>query len=143
LVLSLLSDKTYSSAKFFGKDKKISAKVFKRFENSEEILKELIDLFIKGNKSPLYFFPNTSFAYVETLTKDNKKSPIIAARNKWLELSYGEVKIPGENDNPYYKIYFKETIPFEEKFDKDFKDLSEKILSPLLKNLEEDKYEEI
>jgi len=100
---------------------------FKPIENCEDILKDLLDLYWRGLKRPLHFFPGSSFEYVQKMSKGRKTSSeaLISARNKWQgnDFSMGEVS------DPYFDLCFNKNDPMNE----EFQETADRILLPVLK----------
>ncbi len=119
----LLNAQTGGSIESFivGKDRSV---YLKPVEDSEMILKNLLDIFWKGLKGPLPFFPESSLAFAETSAKDDElrkevssASPDAALANalkKWKGNKFAEK--PGECEDPYFQTCFKHCDPFNEEF---------------------------
>lgn len=99
---------------------------FSPVENSEAILKELLEIYRVGLIKPIHFFPKSSWVFVhETLEK--KRSPqeaLLKTQNTWQGSEYSR----GEGEDAYYQLCFRNTNPV----DSDFQKISKKIFSPLL-----------
>jgi exodeoxyribonuclease V gamma subunit len=99
---------------------------FSPVENSETILKELLEIYKAGLIKPIHFFPKSSWVFVlETLEK--KRSPheaLLKSHRTWIGNAYSR----GESEDAYYQLCFKNTNPL----DSEFQRVSKKIFGPLL-----------
>ena len=93
--------------------------VYRPVENAGAILKSLLDLYWQGLTLPLRFFPESAMAFAEKSWDINK------ARVKWDD-QYNN--IPGEGSDPYFRLCFQRTEPFNKEFEK----TSRTLLEPLL-----------
>ncbi len=108
---------------------------------------DLVELFKKGMENPLIFFPDTSWAFAETifksgneLSRENIKKAFTACREKW----EGSFLFEGEKINRYLSFVFNEKDFFDDhgtvdglfSFDSVFIDNAMKIFSPVLDNME-------
>jgi exodeoxyribonuclease V gamma subunit len=92
---------------------------------SQNHLQQLLTYYWQGLSKPLHFFPHSSYTYArETFKGNDQKIALYKARSAWEGSDYR----PGEKDNPYYRLCFKDTDPF----DQQFIDLAEYIFLPLL-----------
>ncbi|MFC1669415.1 exodeoxyribonuclease V subunit gamma, partial [Spirochaetota bacterium] len=101
-------------------------------ENSKEILKSLVEIYVNGKKGPIYFFPETSLKYTELL---NKKVPHEVAVQKAVSSKWddGFKGWPGEGSDYYFKTAHGKYDPFGSKF----KEISVNVYGPLLKGQKE------
>jgi exodeoxyribonuclease V gamma subunit len=85
------------------------ANVFNRVAEPLPILKTLLELYWQGLTAPLKFFPASAAAYAggEKWSLDN-------ARKEWAEKFNG---LPGEGDDPAYRICFRNVEPLDESFE--------------------------
>jgi exodeoxyribonuclease V gamma subunit len=92
-----------------------------------EILGELLKAYAAGVSRPLKFFPESSWAYAETvLIKGKPKNAgMEEARKVWEGSDFGER--PGERDDPYFSLCFRNADPL----DAEFQRTAEEILAPL------------
>ena len=99
---------------------------FAPVENSETILKELLEIYRVGLIKPIHFFPKSSWVFVhETLEK--KRSPqgaLLRTQNTWQGNEYTR----GESEDAYYQLCFRNINPVDSEFQK----ISKKIFGPLL-----------
>ena len=95
------------------------------------ILTGLLELYGKGLRVPLPFFPETSLAYAEALCEKNKteREALAAACRAW----EGNEILPGEGEEPYIRLCFGNAPP---PFDSDFKKIAAAVFGPLLANRE-------
>jgi exodeoxyribonuclease V gamma subunit len=90
----------------------------------------LLEAYWAGLKQPLRFFPRSSFAYAEAVPgQEVPGRAMSAAEHIWRPQSR---EIPGEGDEPYNKLAFRNCDPL----DKDFAELALAILEPLLTHRE-------
>jgi len=97
-------------------------------EDSETILKTLLDLYWAGLKKPLHFFPGAAWEYVRMIL-EKEKQPDIALRQahaKWVGSDYHR----GECEDLYYQLCFGTTDPLDE----DFRQVACTIYEPILQN---------
>ncbi len=107
-------------------------------ENSREILLNIIKKYYLGLLNTLFFFPETSMKFAQTLFKLNNndilvlkqtadiKNAVIKAANVWHGNDFNDFS--GEKKNLYYKYCFREAEPLKASFIKN----SIEILYPLL-----------
>jgi len=128
VVCVLLEDKSSVQSFLLCKD---AACEFKHVSNAFEILKYLLDFYWKGMSEPLHFFPVSSFEYVCTILLKNRIQPtaLKAAQRKWSGSDFSR----GESKDPYFERCFGINDPLN----KDFENISMKILSPLLDHCRE------
>ncbi|MBA3018437.1 MAG: exodeoxyribonuclease V subunit gamma [Desulfobacteraceae bacterium] len=103
---------------------------FDPVRESKDILENLLALYWQGLSKPIHFFPETSLDYSQrTLMKnENRRTALNYSRKKWIGAYYKGGW--SESDNPYYKLCFSKTDPF----DKEFRKIAEKVFAPLLKH---------
>jgi len=92
-------------------------------------------------EKPLIFFPDTSWAFAETifksgneLSRKNIKKALNSCRKKW----EGSFFIGGEKINRYLSFIFNDKDPLDDifSFHSEFIDNTMKIFSPVLNNME-------
>jgi exodeoxyribonuclease V gamma subunit len=95
-------------------------------QNSEEILGSLLEKYWEGLIKPLHFFSETSWEYAQALLLKGKQQEeaLNRARNTWTGNEY----IRGENSDPYYELFFRDTDPL----DPEFQDIAEKVFGTLI-----------
>jgi exodeoxyribonuclease V gamma subunit len=95
-------------------------------ENSEEILRMLLERYWAGLMRPLHFFPESSWTYAHMLLGRNRprEAAIRGAQNTWRGNDFNR----GECDDPYYNLCFRNDDPL----DSEFVRLSEEIFGPYL-----------
>lgn len=102
--------------------------IYPEIPESENLLKILLETFWRGLLKPLHFFPESSWAYAESVVrgKDPDKA-MAAARNKWekREFDFGR----GESQDLYFHLCFKNTDPLDE----EFRNLAMVIFEPILR----------
>jgi len=117
-----------------GKD---GAWVYPPVDGARNLLEELLHLYRKGLRSPLHFFPETSWAYAQKMTKDGEPvearedAALDAARKKWEGSNY----LRGEGTDDYCRLCFSDFDPL----DGEFQELSLTIFGPLLKMVRKEK----
>ena len=97
-------------------------------EDSETLLKTLLDLYWAGLKKPLHFFPGAAWEYVRMIL-EKEKQPEIAlkqAHAEWVGSDYRR----GECEDLYYQLCFGTTDPLDE----EFRQVACKIYEPILQN---------
>jgi exodeoxyribonuclease V gamma subunit len=94
-------------------------------EDSEALLKDLLEAYWQGLMEPIHFFPLSSWAYVEALSKGKDPDQAMnAARNKWEISDFNH----GEFEDPYFQVCFEHADPL----DGEFEELSKSIFEPLI-----------
>ncbi|MCC6621620.1 MAG: exodeoxyribonuclease V subunit gamma [Deltaproteobacteria bacterium] len=94
-------------------------------------LGELVALHDRAWSAPLAFFPSTSWAWLDAL-RGGHNDPARAARDPWESRRLDTMTIKGEADDPHVALLFGARdgdFPFE---DDDFRELSGRVLGPLL-----------
>jgi exodeoxyribonuclease V gamma subunit len=104
-------------------------------DNAPELLAALLALYWKGLSRPLKFFPQTALAYAEAALKqesgESKRDPAGAARLSWEGSSFN--RIPGECEDAYFDLCFRNVDPLDE----DFQQTARAVFEPLLRALHE------
>ena len=80
-------------------------------------LKRIIGLFQEGQRRPLPFMPQASFAYAEALTKGKTQEQASSVASKCLE-GNKYLSIPGELDDVSFGRFFDEEIISSPDFDR-------------------------
>ena len=83
------------------------------------ILTNLLELYWQGLRQPLKFFPQTSLAYAEASRNQasgKSKDPMSAALTSWEGNSF--TKMPGEGEDAYYDLCFRNTDPLDQEFER-------------------------
>jgi exodeoxyribonuclease V gamma subunit len=83
--------------------------VFGPVDDARKRLRELLDLYWQGMQRPLHFFPRTACAYVEHGEID--KAVLTVWRGGY------DGRPPGERDDPYYALAFRDSDPLDEAFE--------------------------
>ena len=103
--------------------------------DAPEILARLLELYWRGLKRPLKFFPQTARAYVEAALKresgESRQDPTGVARGSWEGNSF--TKVPGECEDPYFDLCFRNV----DALDEEFQQTARAVFEPLLGALEE------
>jgi len=96
-------------------------------DGAQQYLQSLLEIYQKGVRELVYFFPESSLTYVESIQK-GKPNPdaLKAALTVWK----GNEHVPGEAEDPYYALCFKNTDPFMEEFEA----LAVKLYEPLIQH---------
>ena len=120
----------YSSAVLVGSDKVFEAPPLPK---APELLAGLLDLYWKGLATPLKFFPQTAWTYVDAVLKQeasrSRQEPIAVARVKWEGHPF--TGAPGECGDPYFDLCFRNTDPLDEEFQQTARAVFEPLLSTL------------
>ncbi len=94
-------------------------------EESESLLKSLLETYWQGLMKPIHFFPVSSWAYAEALAKGKDPDQALkTARNNW----EGNDFLRGEIEDPYFQVCFEHADPLDEEFE----ELSKGIFEPLI-----------
>jgi len=124
------SEKSYPKTSMLaGKD---SMWEYTPVQESEDILKILLEKYWYGLKKPLHFFPKSSWKYAEQIIgkKKNSDSALQQSRIDWK----GDEYCSGEFDKDlYFQFCFSDYDPL----DSEFEETSIEILKPLLKRREQ------
>jgi exodeoxyribonuclease V gamma subunit len=91
--------------------------------DSHALLANLVDLYRRGQRAPLAFFPKSAWSYVEALAKQKPPQEALRHAQKTWE---GNQQSPGECEDLYYRRCFAE-IPLNAEFGA----LAEAIYTPL------------
>ena len=99
---------------------------FSPLKNSEEVLAKLLQTYWEGLARPVHFFPRSSWEYVQMLVQRNKSKEVALRRacNTWVGSEYQ----PGESEDAYYQLCFRNTDPL----DSEFQNIATKTFGPLL-----------
>lgn len=84
-------------------------------ENASQILEDLLSLYWEGLSQPLHFFPECSWAYMNTCLNPPfpPKDPLEEAKKAWV----GQGPRPGEGEDPYIRTCFPMDPPLDEAFE--------------------------
>jgi exodeoxyribonuclease V gamma subunit len=104
------------------KDRSIVA--FASIPGAKTILTGLLDLYWRGMREPLKFFPATSLAFAEADPVDAEQ----AARKAWASDEYNR----GDDSDEYVALCFRNTNPLDE----DFAATAQAVFAPMLKLME-------
>jgi len=98
---------------------------FDPVQNPEEILGHLLQVYWKGLSEPVHFFPLTSYKYAHLfLVKEKAEYDALGnARKTWEGNDFN----PGESNDLYFDLCFRETDPLDDEFER----LSINILKPI------------
>ncbi len=100
-------------------------------KDAEKIVKGIVEIYLKGMRRPVSFFPFSSFAYARFISEkgeDKKEDALEKAEKEWKSGFY-----PGEEENVNYKRCFGHK---ENPLDEEFRAFSLKIFGPLCQNME-------
>jgi len=96
---------------------------------AKEILAGILRIYWEGLQAPLPFFPQSSFAYAESLAQDSDAAEALgAAKKAWYASRYKRGR--AEEEDPYNHLAFKNMEPLGEQFEY----LAQTIVEPLLKH---------
>jgi exodeoxyribonuclease V gamma subunit len=100
--------------------------------DAEKVLQTLCDFYSDGLQQPLHFFPESSWAFAQSLLVKNKpiEESLMAASRVWFGNDFS--KMAPEQQKPGNIIFFKELNPIDEQF----ADVSTAIFGPILKCLD-------
>jgi exodeoxyribonuclease V gamma subunit len=101
---------------------------FQPVTDAEAHLESLLGYYRQGHRSPLCFYPATSWAYVETLQAGDEEKAMSKALGKW----YGNKMVQGDGAKPFNKLLW----PDDSFFGTEFVATAEGILQPLFDHLE-------
>jgi len=89
---------------------------FDPVQNPEEILEHLLQVYWKGLSEPVHFFPATSYKYAHLLLLKEKAEydALGNARKIWDGNDFN----PGESDDLYFDLCFRETDPMDDEFER-------------------------
>jgi len=101
---------------------------FDPVQNPEEFLEHLLQVYWKGLSEPVRFFPATSYKYAHLLLLKEKTEydALGNARKTWEGNDFN----PGESNDLYFDLFFRETDPMDEEFEK----VSIEIFGPIFKH---------
>ena len=109
-------------ARLFGQDK---VRGYPPVPNSEALLTHLLELYWRGVRKPVPFFPHTSWVYAEALWKKKKRAEALKiSRGVWEGSDFNR----GEDEDPYYQVCFEHRDPLDEEFEF----LAENVFLPVL-----------
>ncbi len=99
-----------------------------RKDEAESYFSEMLDIYKKGHKRAIHFFPESGWKYAEALfvKKEDQEKAIQRARFQWEGSDYAM----GEGKNEYYEFCFKGNDPIDE----EFFELSKKMFLPIILN---------
>jgi exodeoxyribonuclease V gamma subunit len=96
-------------------------------DTCKDVLKDILNIYIKGQNELIRFFPESSYEYAVSIFKhDSPDKAWYAAEKKWAGSDYKDAR--GENSDEYYSLCFKDISPFND----EFKNISLKIYEPML-----------
>ncbi|MEI8172392.1 MAG: exodeoxyribonuclease V subunit gamma [Deltaproteobacteria bacterium] len=97
-------------------------------EKPEMCLRFYLNIYLRGLRQPIHFFPESSLLYAERMASGKETDNAMrAASGKWDAYEFGE------KDNPYYALCFKEIDPLDDEFRK----LATTLYEPMLKHEEQ------
>ena len=98
---------------------------FKPVDRPETVLKDLLENYLEGLRRPLHFFPELSHGYAQMVTVDGKEpqAALMAARKLWIGSDYRK----GVSEDPYYRLCFGGSDPFDD----EFQSLAQKVFTPI------------
>jgi exodeoxyribonuclease V gamma subunit len=120
----------YSTGVLVGSDKVFEAPPL---PEAPGFLASLLDLYWQGLTKPLKFFPQTAWAYADAVLKQeagrSRQEPMAVARVKWEGHPF--TGAPGECEDPYFDLCFRNTDPLDEEFQATARAVFEPLLSAL------------
>jgi len=89
--------------------------VLNRVANPEQHLRALLELYWRGSRQLLHFFPKSALAYVERFRKEQDADKALwAAHRAWEGDEYREGS--AEREDAYYQLAFRDTEPLDAEF---------------------------
>lgn len=91
-------------------------------------LQALLELYWRGTRRPLHFFPKSALAYIDALRKDKNQDTdkaLRVAQRTWEGSDYGYNR--AEREDAYYQLAFRDTDPL----DAEFTELARAVFAPL------------
>ena len=98
------------------------SKTFRQVENAKDILRTILECYWHGLTVPLRFFPSSAMEYAH-----KQEWRLDKARKKWTD---GYNNVQGEGNDPYYRICFSQSDPFNSEFER----IARTLLGPLLQH---------
>ena len=99
---------------------------------ARERLQALLELYWRGLREPLPFYPKSSLAFVETSLTEN--DALAAAQKIWEKKHYeSDAGVPAESEEPYLALAFRNVA---EPFDANFQETTRAIFLPILKAMQ-------
>ncbi len=100
-------------------------------DQPDVFLEAMLKIFVEGLCRPLSFFPDLSLHFLKltTASGQSKNTAVETVRRKWVGTDFQA----GVREDPYYRLCFGRSDPFDESFE----ELAENIFAPLLQHLEE------
>jgi exodeoxyribonuclease V gamma subunit len=111
-----------------------TASRFRPLADASRLLEELLELYWRGLREPLKFFPVSSLAFVKSECRnsgrnvDPRKDPLAKARVEWAGNDFRR----GESDDEYFKLCFGGVDPLDEEFMK----IARQVFLPMLEHEE-------
>jgi exodeoxyribonuclease V gamma subunit len=109
-----------------GREKTIASYRFPPTLNARELIRDLLELYWRGLREPLRFFPNASWVFAEKLFIDGEPARArFAAERAWR----GDERHPAaDSRDPYIELAFRNV---GEPLDREWEELTRQILAPL------------
>jgi len=126
LVMNAMGNDAYPRRSFlFGSD---GSYEYMPVDEPKEILQRLLKAYGAGLSKPLKFFPDSSWAYVQAVLIKGKpkEAGVEEAKRVWEGSDFSER--PGEREDPYLSLCFRNTDPL----DAEFQGIADDIFAPLL-----------
>lgn len=101
---------------------------FDPVQNPEKILEHLLQVYWKGLSEPVHFFPVTSYKYAHLLLVKEKVEydALENARRTWDGNDFN----PGESNDLYFNLCFRETDPLNDEFER----ISTEVFEPIFQH---------
>jgi exodeoxyribonuclease V gamma subunit len=115
-------------------DREGAIRRFRPLADACRLLEELLELYWRGLREPLKFFPASSLVFVKGECRnggrndDPRKDPLAKARVEWEGYDFRR----GESDDEYFKLCFGGPDPLDEEFVK----IARQVLQPMLEHEE-------
>jgi exodeoxyribonuclease V gamma subunit len=95
-------------------------------EESEKVLEVLLNLYWRGLSKPLHFFPESSWAYAESIIVkgETREKALERARKIWAGSDFSR----GEFEDRYYQFCLAGADPLDEEFEKVAKDVFSRVV---------------
>ena len=105
-------------------------------DNPQQTLRDMVDIYLAGQREPLPLFPKTSFAHAASTDKEIAKSflSILSSEKQW----YGANNFQAESQEPHTNLVFGNTEPWSlanRNPDLGFSSLAFRVFGPILEHL--------
>ncbi|MGK7368904.1 MAG: hypothetical protein ACNS64_01715, partial [Candidatus Halalkalibacterium sp. M3_1C_030] len=118
----------------YSKKEGIKSVYLSEIKDFPPLLSDILQIYQNGIMSNTFFFPDTSFAYAESIYLSDKDvdSALKSASYKW---QHDYASYPKEGDDPYNKLIMREANPLN---NNKFRDISERFWKPYFSNTKQE-----